>query len=82
MRIRIRAERVARLERGRGPSLALCECGEQLAAIGRAEVMIDDTGRCLYCGRPVTTCWSRFLASAERAYPNNGGVEHGSQSNS
>lgn len=76
MRTRLRFERVARLERGRGASAAgLCDCAGQLQAIGEARVAVDDNGVCRYCGRPVTLRWSQFGESLQRVY---GGVEHGS----
>jgi hypothetical protein len=67
--------RVARLERGRSPAGALCQCAAQLEAIGRAEVLIDAGGRCLFCSQPVTLRWSQFGESLQLAY---GGVEHDS----
>ncbi len=51
-----------------GSARGLCDCAEQLAAIGRAEVAIDDDGRCQYCGRPITADWPGLLADLQRVY--------------
>ena len=68
MRTREYKRRIAALTaRGRG-RVQLCGCAEQLQAIAEARVAVDGAGNCEYCGRPVTSDWSRFTARCERIY--------------